>query len=599
MKTKSLLISALLASTAMTAVAQSIPTYTKATLPAGISEGFFRGSSIFADVNNDGFIDLIVKGRDLDGGWAPKVQLAKGSAAGLTDGTTLLENIDIYESNITALDYNNDGNIDLLLSCYGTPRLYRGAGDGTFTEVSGFALDDNFSINDDGNNGEKTSELYYKGLTIAADFDNDGYQDILTKNSGGSPVLYHNNHGDGTFTKVENSNLYSVRGGTMAVGDFNNDGLLDVAAAGWSDEAGTDVAVINRNNGDGTFTTVVSENLVGAEKGTVMLADLDGDGLLDLFVTGESCPEGWAKIAYVFKNNGDGTFQPKASTSLEGACKGGADWADVNGDGLIDIIYTGESNSSNVVVAINQGGLSFVGNNIPQYKVARGGAAVEAFDYNGDGIIDLAVMGYNDKSFLTKHFSVWNGSGVTANTAPTVPTGLTMTAAEGGVVLKWTAATDAETPAASLRYNVYVKLNDGSIISNVPADPATGKLRLGSVDAALTATSYRLAVAPADIAEWGVQTIDGGKLASAFAKGAVPSGIGGVAAEGGLAISAEGGSISVSADAQLTVATLEGATVASASVKAGTALRADLKPGVYVVKAVADGATAVKKVVVK
>lgn len=58
MKAKSLLISSILASTAMIANAQSIPTYTKANLPEGISEGFFRGNAVFADVNNDGNIDL-------------------------------------------------------------------------------------------------------------------------------------------------------------------------------------------------------------------------------------------------------------------------------------------------------------------------------------------------------------------------------------------------------------------------------------------------------------------------------------------------------------------------------------------------------------
>lgn len=474
MKRKTLLLSALIASAAMTANAQgATPTYTKATLPDGISEGFFRGGSVFADVNNDGIMDLVVKGRDLDGGWAPKVQLVLGGDAGFASATTLLEDMDIYEHCINLFDFNNDGNVDLLLTCYNTPLLYKGNGDGTFTKVENFALEDNFSISD--NDDNKTAELYYTGLTFTADFDGDGIQDILTKDNGGNPILYHGN-GDGTFAKIANSNLYAVRGGTMAIGDFNRDGYLDVAATGWSDEAGTDVCVVNKNNGDGTFTTVVSDNLIGAEKGAVMFADINNDGYPDLFVTGESCPEGWNRIAYVFKNNDDGTFGAKTATELPGSCKGGADWADVN----------------------------------------------------GDGIVDIALMGYNDKAFLTKHFSVWNGSDVTANTAPTAPAGLGISSDNGVVTFAWDAATDKESPAASLRYNVYVKLNDGTIFTNVPADPATGKLRLGNVDAALSTTSLKLNVNIDDIAEWGVQTIDGGKLASPFAKGGTPTGINGV-----------------------------------------------------------------------
>ena len=124
MKAKSLLISSILASTAMIANAQSIPTYTKANLPEGISEGFFRGSAVFADVNNDGNIDLIIKGRDLDGGWTPKVQIVLNDGTKLASGSTLVEGIDIYESTLNVFDYNNDGNVDILLSCYSTPMLF-------------------------------------------------------------------------------------------------------------------------------------------------------------------------------------------------------------------------------------------------------------------------------------------------------------------------------------------------------------------------------------------------------------------------------------------------------------------------------------------
>ncbi len=598
MRTKSLLLSTMLASVVLAVDAQgTVPSFSKAVLPDGISEGFFRGSAVFADIDNDGHIDLIVKGRDLDGGWAPKVQVAMGGASGFGKGSTVLENMDIYESTLNVFDYNNDGNVDVLLSCYGTPLLFKGGN--TFVKVENFSLEDNYSLNDDDKAGEKTTERYYTGLTLTADFDLDGLQDILSKDSHGNPVLYKNN-GDGTFTKVNNSNLSPVRGGTMAVGDFNKDGYPDVAVSGWADEVSNDVCVINKNNGDGTFSVVVSENIVGVEKGGIMLADFDNDGYLDLFVTGESCPEKWAKVAYVFKNNGDGTFQTKAAANLNGSCKGGVDWADVNGDGLIDIIYTGESNSSNVVVAVNNGNLSFSPKEIPENRVARGGAAVSAFDYNGDGIIDLAVMGYNDKSFLTKHFSVWNGAGVKANTVPAAPVALRMLSGDGNVTFQWDAASDGETPSASLRYNLYVKLKDGKIVTNVPADPATGKLRSGNVDAALTTTSYKLKINVADIEDWGVQAIDGAKLASAFAKVGQSAGINGRVNTGDpLTISIKDGMITMSSDAHVVVTDVAGTPLVETRMKANDTVDMGLKAGVYVVKAVSGKAVAVKKVIIK
>ena len=136
MTTKTLIISAVIASTAMTANAQGvIPTYTMATLPSGISDGLFRGGAVFADVNNDGKMDMVVKGRDLNDGWTPKVQLALGGALGFASGMMLSEKTNIYESCLNLFDFNNDGNVDILLSCYSTPFLFKGNGNGTFTKM--------------------------------------------------------------------------------------------------------------------------------------------------------------------------------------------------------------------------------------------------------------------------------------------------------------------------------------------------------------------------------------------------------------------------------------------------------------------------------
>lgn len=163
MRTKSLLLSTMLASVVLAVDAQgTVPSFSKAVLPDGISEGFFRGSAVFADIDNDGHIDLIVKGRDLDGGWAPKVQVAMGGASGFGKGSTVLENMDIYESTLNVFDYNNDGNVDVLLSCYGMPLLFKGGN--TFVKVENFSLEDNYSLNDDDKAGEKTTERLLYGI---------------------------------------------------------------------------------------------------------------------------------------------------------------------------------------------------------------------------------------------------------------------------------------------------------------------------------------------------------------------------------------------------------------------------------------------------
>lgn len=322
MKAKLYLVSALIASAGTAFAASQKPQYNEMTLPGGVSTAYFRGSLVYADVNGDGNMDLIVKGRDLNNGWNPDVVLITTDNSGNLDSSVKLPASMPYESTLSAFDFNNDGHVDYLLCNYGY-ELYRNNGDGTFAKVENFALESNLNISDD--NG--TSECWYMGLTAIADFDMDGYQDLVVMDADGNPVMYKNNGGDGTFAKVADSGLFAQRNGTMAVGDFNNDGCPDLAVSGWSDAVGNDCITINKNNGDGTFTRVTSDAFAGTEKGQIMFVDVDGDGRLDLFVTGQSGTESWASVAYIYRNNGDETFS-KVDASLTGAHKSGCDWAD-------------------------------------------------------------------------------------------------------------------------------------------------------------------------------------------------------------------------------------------------------------------------------
>ena len=496
MKTKVYLISALLASASMAFAAPAKPSYNKITLPSGASNGYFRGSVVFADINADGNMDVCAKGRDLFNGWTTTAVAITSTASGTLNGVINLPFGDNpYEATLTVFDFNNDGLVDYLYTNYGF-QLYRNDGGGKFTKMDNFALESNLWMDDDTGN----TEARYMGLTVAADFNGDGWQDIVVMDADGNPALYTNNGGDGSFTLDANSGLSKQRGGTMAVGDFNKDGYPDLLVSGWSDSTQGDGITINKNMGNGKFIPVTSGNFVGAEKGQAMFVDVDGDGYLDVFVTGESSVEGWNRIAYVFRNNGDETFT-KVDATLPGVGKSGCDWIDVNNDGNIDIVYGGENSDNRTVVVLNEGNLKLTANN-SLLGIARGGAAVAAFDINNTGTPDIAIMGYNDNG--DGHFNVWNGLVSRAqNAAPAAPANAVMSEADGKVTFTWDAATDDHSPAAALRYNVYVRLKDGKVITLVPADPETGKLRLGDVNAATTARTYTLNITSDKIADWG------------------------------------------------------------------------------------------------
>ena len=117
-------------------------------------------------------------------------------------------------------DYDNDGQLDLFVSNFGTPfnYLYHNNGDGTFTRVT------NSTIATSGTNCEGAAW---------GDYDNDGYLDLFVAvGLGGNDLLYHNN-GDGSFTKIVSGPVVQSGGNSRgcAWGDYDNDGFLDLIVA--------------------------------------------------------------------------------------------------------------------------------------------------------------------------------------------------------------------------------------------------------------------------------------------------------------------------------------------------------------------------------
>ncbi|PYS76400.1 MAG: hypothetical protein DMF66_14960 [Acidobacteria bacterium] len=234
------------------------------------------------------------------------------------------------------VDYNNDGLLDIYLVCYtqtpqpdstAKPRdaLYRNNGDGTFTDVT-----DKAGI---------SNSMWGMGLA-AGDYDNDGFADLYVTGYGASK-LYHNNR-DGTFTDVsERSGVGKNVGkglGVVAL-DYNNDGRMDIYQANDNDPN-----FLFRNNGDGTFTEVALEadaalDPEGNARGGmgVDASDVDGDGLLDIFVTNFS-----GQTNALFRNAADGTFTEetypmglgRVSIPLSGF---GAKFFDYDDDGRVDL----------------------------------------------------------------------------------------------------------------------------------------------------------------------------------------------------------------------------------------------------------------------
>jgi len=174
---------------------------------------------------------------------------------------------------------------------------------------------------------------------IVDDFDNDGLFDVVTSSFDMcAPMHFFHNNGDGTFAdRTAQAGLGGQLGGLNIIqADYNNDGCTDILVlrGGW--EVAQRKSLL-RNNCDGTFTDVTKQSGLAApatSSQTAVWADINNDGLLDLFVGNESGPN------QLFLNQGDGTFKDiaVAAGTDRSAFTKAVVAADYDNDGYVDFL---------------------------------------------------------------------------------------------------------------------------------------------------------------------------------------------------------------------------------------------------------------------
>ncbi len=229
-----------------------------------------------------------------------------------------------------------------------------------------------------------------------ADVNGDGKPDILVDSlcasvsCSGTVLGVLLGNGDGTFQAAATFDTSSA-GGRLVVGDLNGDGKLDVVLT-----ASIGVGVV-LGNGDGTFQPVVTYRTGGVQPLSVAIGDVDHDGKPDLVVAIQ-CVDGFCNsgIMGVLLGNGDGSFQSAVTYPSGGENAIWVALADVNGDGNLDILVAnvsfifGEGSGGAVGVLLGNGDGTFK----PPVTYASGSPlalSLAVGDLNGDGKLDLAV----------------------------------------------------------------------------------------------------------------------------------------------------------------------------------------------------------------
>ena len=292
---------------------------------------------------------------------------------------------------MAAGDFNGDGKVDLAVATdlnSSDISILLGNGDGTFQAPVSYATGEN---------------VYWVAV---GDFNGDGIPDLviagssLTAEYWGLAVLIGN--GDGTF---QTPTTYFVESGymplTVAVADFNGDGIADLVALNQlTSEVGNVLATVYLGNGDGTFQSPKTRttSVAAGSAYSLGVGDFNGDGIPDFALLGYSTLE-------IFIGNGDGTFQTGLSSSITSAAYPFV-VADLNGDGYTDLAF---STGTGVSVLLGNGNGTF------QAAASYGSFLLPRMlvtaDFNGDGIPDIAVDSWNTSTAPDSIASVLLGNG--------------------------------------------------------------------------------------------------------------------------------------------------------------------------------------------
>ena len=406
------------------------------------NEQYGSGGGFF-DYDNDGYLDIYLinacpQGEQSDATPPTNILYHNNGDGSFTDVTRIAGVGDTgYGVGATTGDYDNDGDLDLYLTNFGSNVLYQNNGDGTFIDVTEAA---------------RVADTGWGTSCAFADFNNDGHLELYVSNYANytldahktcyrhdipvycgpssypsQPDLFYHNNGDGTFTDLtKQSGLLSVpaaHGLGVAIGDSDNDGDLDIYVA--NDQ---DFNFLFQNRGDSTFEEIgllsgVSCSDMGkAEAGMgVVFADYDNDGKLDITVSNFQ-----NETNTLYHNQGDNFFIDTTITAgiaeyTHRYLGWGIGFLDYNNDGYKDIFVANGHTMDNIaevdrstttpqqnLLFRNLGNGQFVdvtaqmGEGFSLRKTSR---AAAFGDYDNDGDIDILVTNWNQTIDLLRNES--------------------------------------------------------------------------------------------------------------------------------------------------------------------------------------------------
>ena len=394
-------------------------------------------------------------------------------------------------------DYDKDGDLDLAISGHGT------ACPSGITRI----------YRNDGGTFIATDLVKLTGYGSIAwgDYDNDGDLDLAFSGTYTDTV----NHWDTKIYRNDNSSfscfdIATSTYGNVAWGDYDNDGDLDLMLAGNSYVAADkkwqyNIARMYRND-SGTFVNVdVGLTYAG---GKPVWVDYDNDGDLDIFSPG----------CRLLTYRNDGCVFSLVDCGLNMLFSATISCGDYDNDGDSDLAAWWNKNGSTQIDIFRNDDASFVPFISPLLNAKQQTTALSAAwgDCDGDNDLDLLCCGSLLSGNTTR---VYRNDSIKQNSRPMAPQQLSEAIESNGLKLKWAAASDAETPTKGLSYNLRVGTTPGKCdVLSPMSNLKSGVRLLPDLGNAQKTTSWPLHNLPSGRYYWSVQAIDTAYTASPWAE---------------------------------------------------------------------------------
>lgn len=322
---------------------------------------------VLADINGNGILDKVVANEGDD-----TVSVFLGNGDGSFQSAQTFD-VGGNPAAVAAKDLTGNGILDLVATSQtdGEISVLLGNGDGSFQSQTTFNV---------GSDPESVS---------IGDFNGNGVMDVVTADRGDNTLSVLLGNGDGSFQARDTFGVGSTPT-DVKVGDLDGNGIIDIVATNRGDD---NISVL-MGNGDGSFETHQTYN-VDENPESLVLADLNGNGILDVAVANNKSLSPAGSLS-ILLGAGDGSFGSADNTST-GINSIAISSGDLNGDGSIDLIVSGSTTGTDGPYSVftNDGSGSF---EKEDFTLTDGDdlIASDLGDLNGDGVLDIVFGGKSE-----------------------------------------------------------------------------------------------------------------------------------------------------------------------------------------------------------